>query len=171
MESNKFNIAVLPLQGKLFRFALSIIKNDANAKDALQEVLIKLWELRERLNKYNSIEAFAMRMMKNHCIDRLRKNKHTIDISDDVMGAYNLTPEKLATLKDESNLAFRIIEQLPYTQQMIIRLKDVEEYDFDEIADIMEMAAGAVRTNLSRARQAVREQMLKTVSFGAQIKT
>lgn len=161
MKSEKFNIAVLPLQDKLFRFAVSILKNMDNAEDALQEIMVKLWERRSELTKYNSVEAFAMKMMKNHCIDRLRKQRVTTDINDNLLGANGKTPEKEAIIKDTANLAHRLIEQLPSTQQIIIRLRDVEEYDLDEIAEIMEMTPSAVRTNLSRARQTVRERLLK----------
>ena len=170
MKSEKFNIAVLPLQDKLFRFAASILKNIDNAEDALQEILVKLWERRYELLKYKSIEAVAMRMMKNHCIDKLRKEKHTFDINDNLLGENSLTPEKQAALKDSANIALQLIEQLPPMQQMIIRLRDVEEYDLDEIAEIMEMLPNAVRTNLSRARQTVREQLLKIELFDTQVK-
>ncbi|MDR1055297.1 MAG: sigma-70 family RNA polymerase sigma factor [Prevotellaceae bacterium] len=170
MKREEFNITVLPLQDKLFRFAVSILKNINNAEDALQEVLIKLWERKDDLSKYNSVEAFAMRMMKNHCIDRLRRVNNNIDINDNLLDKNEVTPERQTVLKDTINLAYRLIEQLPPTQQMIMRLRDVEEYDLNEIAEIMEMNPNAVRTNLSRARQTVREQLLKIELFGIQMK-
>ena len=170
MKSEEFNIAVLPLQDKLFRFAISILKDVTNAEDALQEILVKLWERRSELKKCNSIEAFAMRVMKNYCIDRLRRRKNTTEINNDILGSSGLALEKQIAINDTANLAFRLIEKLPPMQQMIIRLRDVEDYDLDEIAEIMEMAPNAVRTNLSRARQAVREQLLNIEAYDLQVK-
>lgn len=167
MKSKKFNIAVLPLQNKLFRFAISILKNTTNAEDALQEVLVKLWERRGELLKCSNVEAFAMRTMKNHCIDKLRKVKNISDINNVITHADNLTPERQAILKDTANMAYKLIEQLPPMQQIIIRLRDVEGYEFDEIAEIMEIQPNAIRTNLSRARQTVREQLLQIENVNA----
>jgi len=158
--NKKFNIQVLPLQDKLFRFAVSILKNTSNAEDALQEILEKLWKQKHELKKYDNIDAFAMKIMKNHCIDKLRQSKPQLEINDSLLNETCEFEKQIAT-EDTANIALKLIEHLPNMQQIIIKLRDVEGYDLDEIAQILEIKPNAVRTNLSRARQTIREQLLK----------
>lgn len=170
MSTEKFNIAILPLQDKLFRFALSILKSEANAEDALQEVLVKLWELRGKLQKCNNVEAYAMKITKNYCIDRLRRVKNISEIKDEVVNGQVYNTEKQTDLKDIGQFAYQLINQLPPMQQLIMRLRDVEGYGLDEIAEIMEMKPSAVRANLSRARQTVRDELIKIQEFNVYAK-
>jgi RNA polymerase sigma-70 factor (ECF subfamily) len=60
----------------------------------------------------------------------------------------------------------KIIDQLPEQQRMIIQLREVEQYEFEEIAKLLEMNETAIRVALSRARKTIREHMLKTHRYG-----
>ena len=72
MNVEDFKIQVLPLQDKLYSFSLRFLGDSEDAKDAVQEVLIKLWKLRDNLENYRSILAFAMTVTRNHCLDRIK---------------------------------------------------------------------------------------------------
>lgn len=73
------------------------------------------------------------------------------------------TPERLLEEKDEFRLMREIIDSLPTLQRTIIRMKDIEEYETEEIAEITGCNAEAIRSNLSRARKKVREVYLQTI--------
>ena len=60
----------------------------------------------------------------------------------------------------------RIMEELPEQQKMVLQLRDVEEYEFEEIAKLLDMSATAVRVTLSRARKTVREKLVKKHNYG-----
>jgi len=75
MTVETFKIEVLPLKHKLYRFAKRLLKNATEAEDIVQEVFIRLWSRREKLSEYKSIEAFAMTITKNLCLDNLKSKK------------------------------------------------------------------------------------------------
>ena len=76
MDKQEFKTLVLPSKGKLFRIALSLLSSREEAEDTLQDVFLKLWHMREKLPQYNSVEALAVTMTKNLCLDKLRSYKH-----------------------------------------------------------------------------------------------
>jgi RNA polymerase sigma-70 factor (ECF subfamily) len=68
--------------------------------------------------------------------------------------------------KDSLDWVEKAINELPEQQKLIIQMRDVEEYDFEEIAKIMEMNETAIRVALSRARKTIRAFMVKTNDYG-----
>lgn len=80
MNQGEFLKAVGPFQDKLFRLAKRLLVSKEEAEDATQEVLLKLWHKKKRMAQYNNVEAFAMTMTKNHCLDRL-KSKQASNLS------------------------------------------------------------------------------------------
>lgn len=164
MELKQFKISVLPLRSKLLSYALKLTEESADAEDAVQEVMLKLWNIRGKLDEYHSIEALSMTMTRNACMDHWR-SKHAGTLSLDHVQATSraATPERLLEEKDEFRLMREIIASLPPLQQTIIRMKDIEEYETEEIAEITGCNPEAIRSNLSRARKKVRDIYLQTI--------
>jgi len=79
MLSGDFKKDVLPLCNKLLRFAFQILQDEEEAKDVLQDIYLKLWQKRDDLGKVENMEAFAMRMIRNRCLDVVRA-KHTVSV-------------------------------------------------------------------------------------------
>ncbi|MCE1154653.1 MAG: sigma-70 family RNA polymerase sigma factor [Bacteroidales bacterium] len=162
MSQELFRAAVLPMRDYLFSTARRILSEEDDAEDAVQEVLLKLWYIRDSLGTYDNVEAFVTTVTKNHCLDKLKVKKRTEGITDSVLVMQSdTTPYELTERSDTHAIIRRIIEQLPPLQREIIRMKDMEEYEVDEIADITGTKPDAVRMNLSRARKKVREEFLK----------
>lgn len=162
MSQERFKAEILPIRDKLFHIAQKILVEEEDAEDAVQEVLLKLWHTRDSLDRYDSAAAFATTVTKNHCLDKLRVKKQT-DSLDDIhhMREANDNPYLQLERKNTEEVLKRIIEQLPQLQQAIIRMKDIEEYEVEEIAEITGTKVDAVRVNLSRARKKVREEYIK----------
>ena len=135
-----------------------------DAEDAVQEVLLKLWNKRLELEQYRSIEAFAMTLTHNICIDMWRCKRND-NLSLDIVQAASPTgtPERLLEIKDEIRLMHEIIHSLPNLQRTIMQMKDIEGYETDEIAEITGCGPEAIRSNLSRARKKVRDVYLRTI--------
>jgi RNA polymerase sigma-70 factor (ECF subfamily) len=74
--------------------------------------------------------------------------------------------QKQVEAKDSADWVSRIIEELPEQQKIIVQLRDIEAYDFDEIAKVVDMNPTAIRVALSRARKTIREQLTKTHRYG-----
>lgn len=164
MELKQFKISVLPLRSKLLSYALKLTDESADAEDAVQEVMLKLWNIRQKLDSYHSIEALSMTMTHNACMDQWRSKRTDLLPLDHVQAASRTaTPERLLEEKDEFRLMREIIASLPPLQQAIIRMKDVEEYETEEIAEITGCNPEAIRSNLSRARKKVRDIYLQTI--------
>ncbi len=166
MNQNEFVLLINPFKDRLFRLAKRLLVSTEEAEDAVQEILVKLWSKNENLDSYSSVEAMAMTMTKNYCLDQLKsKRAGNLKIEHN-----NFTDSSSLDKKVENNDSLiwveKFIDQLPEQQRLIIQLRDIEQYEFSEIAKIMEMNEAAVRVSLSRARKTIREYMLKTHSYG-----
>ena len=102
MELKEFKITVLPLRAKLLNYARKLTDEPEDAEDAVQEVLLKLWNKRLELEQYRSIEAFAMTLTHNICIDMWRcKRNDTLSLDIVQAASPTGTPERLLEIKDE----------------------------------------------------------------------
>jgi len=166
MTREEFNARVLPLGDKLFRFATRMLQDRDMTQDALQDVMVKLWNMRKKLDEYRSIEALAMKMTKNRCLDIMKtdKAKYHVDVQDNVQS--DETPYSKIAAADSVGKVKEIINSLPPQQRMIIQLRDIEGYSFDEMEEILELSINNIRVNLSRARQKVKEQFIEIHNYG-----
>lgn len=163
MNLEEFKKQVLPLKNKLFRFANRLLEDREEAEDMVQEVFIKLWNRRDKLDEYRSVEALAMVTTRNLCLDKLKRRKIIIERMENLKDEMTDSQQDQKTdLSDIVHKIHQIIQTLPEQQQSIIQLRDIEGYDFEEIAELLDMNENAVRVNLSRARKKIRE--LLTVS-------
>ena len=166
MTVENFKSEVLPMKNKLFRLANRLLNNTAEAEDAVQEVMIRLWTKKDKLKEYRSIEAFAMVITKNLCLDKLKsKRNKTTELEEAPVKIVTETPEEKMQMKDTVEKIHQIINQLPEQQKIIIQLRDIEQCDFDEIAEVTQLNLNTIRVNLSRARRKVRDTLLKIQNY------
>jgi len=160
-----FNELVSMLTGKLFGHAFRILRNQVEAEDAVQEVFLKMWKLGGKLDKYTSIEALAVIMTRNYCLDQLRKRRH--DGDDGEQNPQNLflsagpSPQEQMERKETSEILKVIIDKLPDNYRIIITLREIEELSYEEIAETTDMNINALRVSLSRARKIIRSEFIK----------
>ena len=169
MDANDFKRNMLPISGKLYRFACLLLRDKIEAEDAVQEVYLKLWKIRDSLESLKSIEAFAMKMTKNWCLDRIKARKPVYiegyqkwfdrQAEDD-------DPHRIMENTDQLGLLHHILDQLPEQQRHIVQLRELQGLEFEEIGEVMNMQVNAVRVNLSRARNRIKEVMQKYESDG-----
>ena len=120
-----------------------------------------------KIENYNNVEAYAMMMTKNYCLDQL-KSKRASNMSL-VHSNYKDETETVETdteFKDSANIIKRMMNDLPEKQRMIIQLRDVENYEYQEIGKIMNMEPTAIRVALSRGRKTLREKFIKKQNYG-----
>ena len=167
MNQNEFISIIHPFKDKIFRLAKRLLVSVEEAEDATQEVLVKLWNKNDSLNELKSVEAMAMTMTKNFCLDQLKSKR-----ASNIKIVHNNFTDRQAGLqqqvedKDSWNWVEKIINELPEQQKLIIQMRDIEQYEFEEIAKIMEMNETAVRVALSRARKSIKEFLTKTHNYG-----
>jgi RNA polymerase sigma factor (sigma-70 family) len=168
MLARDFKTDVLPISNKLLRFALQILQNEEEAKDVLQDIFLKLWQKREELGKVENLEAFAIRMTRNRCLDVIRSRR---TVSMEVVKKNSRMEEDCSHTDnlentDMAGLVKRIIAGLPDLQRTVIHLRDIEQLEYEEIAEATELNVNAIRVNLSRARKKVRDEILKIQNYG-----
>src|SRR5690554_7013981 len=137
MTQAEFIHIVMPFKDKVFRLAKRLLVSKEEAEDATQEVLLKLWNNKEKIEDYKNVEAFSMTMTKNFCLDKL-KSKHAQNLKI-VHSNYEDTKtslQKQVEFNDSVDWVAKIIERLPEQQKLVIQLRDVEQYELDEIAKI-----------------------------------
>lgn len=167
MNQNEFVNIITPFKDKLFRLAKRLLVSSEEAEDATQEVILKLWKNKDNLEDYKSIEAYSMTMTKNYCLDQLKaKRSGNLKLVHDNYIGSEAGLERQIEAKDIFEWVEKAINELPEQQKLIIQMRDIEEYEFEEIAKIMNMNETAIRVALSRARKTIRAFMLKTNDHG-----
>ena len=167
MNQSEFLTTVMPFKDKVFRLAKRLLVSTEEAEDATQELYFKLWNNKEKLKNYNSIEAFAMTMTKNYCFDRLKsKQASNLTLVHSNYKEKGTSLDKQVDLNDSVSKVHQLMENLPEQQKIIIQLRDIEQYEFDEIAEMLNLKPTAIRVSLSRARKTIREQLLKQHNYG-----
>ena len=167
MNQNDFVKLITPFKDKLFRLAKRLLVSTEEAEDATQEVILKLWNNKENLDSYKSIEAYSMTMTKNYCFDQLKaKRSGNLKLVHDNFVGRESGLENQLEAKDSLEWVEKAINELPEQQKLIIQMRDIEEYEFEEIAKIINMNETAIRVALSRARKTIRAFILKTNDHG-----
>ncbi|TKG96934.1 sigma-70 family RNA polymerase sigma factor [Puteibacter caeruleilacunae] len=174
MNATEFKQQIIPLNPKLIRFAWRYMQDDEAVKDIIQEIYLRLWNKRDELARVDNIEAYAIRMTKNLCLDKIKQHR-TVSINDlRISGDWQDSApvaDKQTELKQEGELVKQIIQQLPEQQRLVITMRDLQYQTLDEIGLELGMNAGSVRANLSRARKKVRDELIKIRSYGYQEST
>ncbi len=161
MTQHEFVNKVLPIKDKLFRLARRIL-NETDAEDIVQDVFYRLWSKKGDIGKYKSLEAFAMVVTRNLCLDRIKLKSYR----NEGLEAWNepvddKNPERKTELRNDVDMIHKVMKSLPEQQRSIMQMRDIEEMEFDEIGEVMCMNVNAIRVNLSRARKTVRDQIVK----------
>lgn len=168
MQEISFRNDILPLKDKLFRLALRITFNRAEAEDVVQETMIRVWNKRDEWTQFGSIEAYCLTVARNLAIDRSeKKDARTVELTaeaeetSDVSGPY----ERLVN-KERMTLIHRLINKLPEKQRLIMQLRDIEGKSYKEIAALLHLTEEQVKVNLFRARQKVKQRFIDIEGYG-----
>ena len=171
MKKISFRNDILPLKNELYRLALRITLNPAEAEDIVQETMIKVWNKREQWNDIESIEAFCLTICRNISLDKMRKmenqNQSLEESEHDAPDqSYSSNPEEQAMQQDKLMLIRHLINALPEKQRSAMQLRDFEGKSYKEIAQIMDISEEQVKINIFRARQTIRQKFLETEEYG-----
>jgi len=156
------------IRNKIFRITKRILVSQEEAEDATQEVIVKLWEMdAAKRDGFKSIEAYSVTMAKNYCLDRLKsKQAQNLSLDERLVNAPSDSLQKKIEQTDELNLVGGLIDKLPERERMIIQLREIEQYDFNEIASILNLPEGTIRVYLSRTRKKLRKQFTEIQNHG-----
>ncbi|MDR2385754.1 MAG: sigma-70 family RNA polymerase sigma factor [Tannerella sp.] len=159
MDGERFKTDIIPLRPVMLAVALKMLGDADDAEDAVQEIMLRIWEMRAQVTKMINPEGYVMQSLRNFCLDRLRAKKQTVEVTQ-ISLACDETPYLGTERRNAVVLVGQIIASLPRQQKMVIEMRDIEGYELEEIATATGMQVGAVAVNLSRARKKVRDLYL-----------
>jgi RNA polymerase sigma-70 factor (ECF subfamily) len=160
MNQKEFIGTFEKVQQKMFFLSRRLLRSEDEAADAVQEIMVKLWEKRDQLEEVKNKEAYAMQMVKNYSLDRL-KSKQASHLKIVHSNYDDDTPNAQEEMEREARVLMvqKMINKLPEQYKVVIQLRDIQHYDFEAIEKILEMKSTAVRVALSRARKMLRENI------------
>ncbi len=170
MKEISFKTDVLPLKNELYRLALRITLNHAEAEDVVQETMLKVWNRREQWSQIESMEAFCLTICRNIALDRQKRMDNQSasldEHSDRPDNSYGANPETQTEQRDRLALVKRLMEQLPEKQRTCMQLRDIEGKAYKEIASVMGISEQQVKVNIFRARQTIKQKFLQNEQYG-----
>ena len=165
MKQISFQTDILPLKNDLYRMALRIMMNAAEAEDVVQETMMKVWNRRDQWEQIESIEAFCLTICRNLSLDKVRRMDNQTQSLDAAYDPKDLgvssNPEEQAIQSDRIRLVRQMISQLPEKQRSCMQLRDMEGKSYKDIATILDITEEQVKVNIFRARQTIREKFKK----------
>lgn len=168
MHTISFREDILPLKDKLFRLALRITFDRAEAEDIVQDTLIRVWNKREEWQQMDSIEAYCLTIARNLAIDRSQKmESQNLELTPETQEMPDAKmPDQLMEQNEQLSIIHRLINELPEKQRSILQLRDIEGKNYKEIAVILGLTEEQVKVNLFRARQRIRLQYNEINDYG-----
>lgn len=145
-------------RGKLYRLALSWVKDRALAEDVLHNVFEKSFARQKELSAHANLSGWLVLSLKNEVLTHFRQNKKM-----EALEANNqfLTDEpQPEDLTESIQLVMSLLKELPEKQRDIFQLREVEGLDYSEIAEHLDISLDQVKVNLHRARKRIRERMI-----------
>jgi RNA polymerase sigma-70 factor (ECF subfamily) len=164
MTKEEFQEQVIPMGDKMYRIAFRLLGNSETAKDVLQELYLKLWEMRNELHRLTNIDAFACTVLKNKCLDKLRLQKDTVDV--DILKTMGNNPEAVFEQNEGVAEIRKLMQMLPDKQKIIMQMRDIDCCTFEEIALLVDTSVNNVRVQLCIARKWIKEELVKIYNYG-----
>ena len=163
----RYTSLISNIKDTVYRLALSLVGNTDEAEDIVQDTYERVWRARDSILAHDYPRAYVCRITRNLAIDYLRKRQR-IRECDDGYQTIASDGDRIVELLDITKLTRQIIDTLPDKQRITIHMRDVEGFEIEEIAEILESDQTSVRMNLSRARKYVREQVIKAMRHGTE---
>ena len=159
MTDSPFHRDYLPLAETLYRIAYYILESEADAEDAVQELYLRLWEARDSLDGIRLPRAYAIRMLKNLCVDRIRKAGHETVPPELPQTEFEPEPDNTLDAKSRLNKVLEAVKALPERQRAVLVLRTVEGLSYEEIARRTGMNYLTCRVLLSQARSKLKRKV------------
>lgn len=182
MSAISFRNDILPLKNQLYRLALRITLDSAEAEDIVQDTLIKVWDRRDTWDSIDNIGAFCLTVCRNLALDSIKRKAHDTASLDEMLeakgggaietgGEAARTPSQMAIATDHVRIVRQIVDSLPEKQRSCIQLRDFEGKPYKEIAAIMGITEEQVKVNIFRGRKTIKERFDRLDKYQAGAKT
>ena len=156
MNKEEFEKKVKVLRPRLIGYANSILNDEEETEDVVQDTLLKLWYINDKVEIYKSLEALSFTILRRLIINIKRKKKVKLPLEESIM----VGEPELIEGEEFSDEIKEALQSLPSMEQAVMRMKHIDNMETEEISAIIGSNAGAIRTALSRARKKLRERFI-----------
>jgi RNA polymerase sigma-70 factor (ECF subfamily) len=169
MKQISFRNDILPLKNQLYRLALRITLNSAEAEDIVQETMIKVWNRRDSWQDIDNIEAFCFTVCRNLALDSIKKHgnqNESLGEGQAEQPDLGTNPSEQAIEHDQLDIVRQIVDSLPEKQRSCIQLRDFEGKAYKDIAQILDITEEQVKVNIFRGRQTIKQRFQEMEDYG-----
>ena len=167
MNKQDFKLNVFSLSERIYPMVSRILGGNLNTEDAIQDIMIKLWEKRKKIENHPNIKGLVFLTARNYCIDLLRKRPLLVDDSSSYLKAVKSSSTENSDLEwqELNKIIDEILKKLPEQQKEVFMMRDIDGYEFTEIAATLEIKIEHVRVLASRARKFIGNELEKTYHY------
>ena len=155
MTRQAFQDTWIPLQGRFYRMALYMLESEADAKDAVQDLYLKLWNLRDHLELIREPSAYGALLLKNLCIDRLRRHLPAASLEEGMI--IKGPPDGDLELREDVAVVQKAIGKLPESQRKLLSLRVIQGLSYEEISEQTGLNGLNIRVQVSLARKKLKQ--------------
>ena len=167
MNEQEFSQKVMIYSSKFYGYSYKLLGSQDEARDAVQDLYLKLWSMRSSLSGIGNIEAFATTIIRNLCIDKINRNRRSLMYKERIVNQSKDSDINDVEFINDQNFKIELVREairlLPEIQQKVFIMRDFEENEFEDIAIEIGVSPENVRVILSRARKKLRELVEKHI--------
>lgn len=174
-DADAFEQIIIKYEKKIFGLIYNMLRNENEIEDVAQEVFIKVYKNLDKFNGDSSLYTWIYKIATNLCLDQIKKRKEVIYIDEKLQlddGEVEIQIPSDEKLQDEiyeqKELKQKLescIDKLPEKQKAMIVLRDIKGLSYDEIAEILDLKLGTVKSQINRARLKLKELLEKDGTF------
>ena len=165
-DPSAFNRLMEQHEHRMYAVALRMCANREDAQDCLQEAMLRVYRAIGSFKGQSSFSTWIYRITMNTCLDELRRRKNRQNTSLDGLLDMGWAPvdggsgpEKQALMREVREKMNGAIRELPDDMRAAIVLRDVQGFSYDEIAQMLEINVGTIKSRISRGREKLREKL------------
>lgn len=169
MKEIDFRHDLMPLKDQLYRLALRVTLDTAEAEDVVEDTLLRVWSKRRELGDVRSLEALCSTICRNLALDRKEKREAQNQSLDEIgfdTADNSLLPDEMLEHNERLRRVEMLFNQLPERMRTVLQLRDIEGKSYREIAQVMELSEENVKVSIHRARQLLKKQYEKHEKYG-----
>ncbi|QCX00774.1 sigma-70 family RNA polymerase sigma factor [Aggregatimonas sangjinii] len=169
MNTKDFENQILSLADRVYPMVRRMLLEDTASEDAVQDIMMKLWKRRKKLENHPNIPGFVFLTARNHCLDLLKKKKPNLDATEyqlRLLVSDNNSNE--VEWKELNTIIASILKELPEQQAEVLQMRDIDGFEFAEIATALNLKIPYVRVLASRARKQVGIRLKEIYSYEKQ---
>jgi RNA polymerase sigma-70 factor (ECF subfamily) len=161
MDYSEFENKWLPLNGNFYRVAFYILEDENDAMDIVQNLYLKLWNGRDRLDEVSNPLGYGITLTKNLCLDKVRnyKSKNTERIDEKAEIIDTSSPETIILDKERIAMVLDAIEKLPDKQKLVLKMRLLYDMPYDKISKLTGLSELNIRVFVSIARKTLRNKI------------